>query len=177
MIMRRHNQRSRRFRGAAYVEALIMLPVFIATWWGYYYLGNAYHARNRAAADARFVAWNDAKGAADSCGDPEPNCPDCSESGRNGESAERDVIGEANQNQEGQNFGWIMEVIGPLFGPTTIGSDVESYEAGSRSGNVGATLGVLCVARRRTLPGLLKEVVCGLPGVGQLLEFLTFCRD
>lgn len=160
-------QRKRRSRGAAYAEACVMIPVFITIIWSYHLLYNANVARHSSMANARSVAWENAMegctffdGGSDAC------------------------VGDGCTDAEAVSSGldsWIIDILGPLFGPPVSGSSTVNYEVGGTpfglmsGGAATAHINLVCTSKRQTLWEILKEAICNVPGLGSFLSFISFC--
>ena len=174
--------RAKRSRGAAYAEAIIMLPVFIVTLWGYQLLFSGHRARTAAMSQARHAAWASSM---EGCGlgeDAISTCPGCDGSS---DSAPGDVPGDAGAIWDRlQDIPFIGGILSGLFGPMVDGSGSQTYAStysGARSdrqknGEARAAVHVVCNTKRETLGDIIKRALCNTPVVGALVSFIPdFC--
>lgn len=157
--------RKRRSRGAAYAEACVMIPVFITIIWAYHLLYNANVARGTAMMNARSAAW-------------ERSMEGCTFF--EGGACEGDGCVEGSSASEGLDS-WIVDILGPLFGPPANGASTVDYNVGGTpwglmsGGAASADIRLVCNTKRQTLWQILKEAICNVPGLGSFLSFISFC--
>ncbi|MFK8001401.1 MAG: hypothetical protein AB8H86_17530 [Polyangiales bacterium] len=160
-------QRKRRSRGAAYAEACVMIPVFITIIWAYHLLYNANVARGTAMMNARSQAWE-----LSMAGCTFFEGGSCEGSG----CADGAAVGDGLSGS-----GWIMDILGPIFGPNVSGASSVDYEVGGTpwglmsGGAASADVSLVCNTKRQTLWMILKEAICNVPGLGSFLDFISFC--
>lgn len=160
-------QRKRRSRGAAYAEACVMIPVFIIIVWSYHLLYNANIARHTSMMNSRSQAW-------------ELSMAGCTFF--EGGSCEGDGCGDGG-GVEGAlaDDGWIMAILGPIFGPNVTGASNVAFEVGGTpwgmmsGGSASSRVTLVCNTKRQTLWMILKEAICNVPGLGSFLSFINFC--
>ena len=147
-------------RGAAYAEALIVLPVLILIMGGNYLLLNAGVAKTTAMNSVRRDAWHTANGSG--C-DESNECPgDCDTFDGGGGPVSR-VMGWI---QGLANIPLIGDIVENFFGvPTTVGAN-ESFEVpGAFTGvqnTASAGYRIMCNTERKTIRMLMTEAFCGL---------------
>ncbi len=177
MMLSRH--RNRRTRGAAYAEAVIMLPVFMILMWGYYLLYNGHGARRTAMAGARTSAW---EASMEGCGllDEATNtCESCGDSPGEGPLAPSGVFDSLTSG----SMSWLGDIIGGLFGPLVGRQNNAEYDAHfvpedslRDGGTVRARMQVVCNTKRETLLGIIKQALCRSGLIGGILDFIgDFC--
>jgi hypothetical protein len=144
-----------------------MIPVFITIIWSYHLLYNANVARGTAMMNARSSAW-------------ELSMAGCTFLERGG--CEGDGCAEGEAAGEGlSGDSWIMDILGPIFGPNVSGASSVNYEVtgtpwGLMSGGAAnADIQLVCNTKRQTLWQILKEALCNVPGLGSFLSFISFC--
>lgn len=164
-------RRNRRTEGAAYAEAVIMLPVFFIIFTGFYVLYNANTARLDAMSVARTEAWRIAS----------EGCP-------LGESSEcvGDACGaigtvtsglDAALAGTGPARALLQSVLDSLLGPNTMASDTQTF-AGSGAfsgGSAGAAYQVVCNTQRETFMGLIKRAACAMVPTAVASYLSSFC--
>ena len=172
MMMLTRNNRRGRSRGAAYAEALIMLPVFFITLWGYQLLFHGHSAKAEAAAVSRTSAWETSMAGCGLLDESDSTCSGCPAADTS------DVIGALG----GEAMGWFSGILGGLFGPMVGAGAVEDYNSGegfsslSRDGSVSASMGVVCNTKRETLISIIKQALCENPIMGPIVSYISdFC--
>ena len=144
-----------------------MIPVFITIIWAYHLLYNANVARGTAMMNARSDAWELSMAGCTFFEGGSCTGDGCAEGG-GVEGALADD-------------GWIMAILGPIFGPNVTGSSSVNYEVGGTpwglmsGGSASAHVMVVCNTKRQTLWMILQEAICNVPGLGSFLDFINFC--
>lgn len=145
-----------------------MIPVFITIIWAYHLLYNANVARGTAMMNARSQAWELSMAGCTFFEGGSCEGSGCGEGGAVG-----DGLGGSNS--------WIMDILGPIFGPTVSGASSVDYEVGGTpwglmsGGAASADVSLVCNTKRQTLWMILKEALCNVPGLGSFLDFISFC--
>ena len=99
-----------------------------------------------------------------------------------GGSCEGDGCGEGGALGDGlAGDSWIMDILGPIFGPNVSGASDVAYEVGGTpwgmmsGGSASSHITLVCNTKRQTLREVLKEAICNVPGLGSFLDFINFC--
>lgn len=154
-------------RGAAYVEALSIIPFFLIVWVGLNFMYNIRLEKQARYAGARTCAWEWSN---QGCEGEKPKS--CIDSTSGGEKETEDFGGQqrqmTNMLRETQDGNWANKVIGAIFGESfetqSEGTVTIPGRFGGGQGKIRSNYYLLCNERPQEVGDIVKKVACELPG-------------
>jgi hypothetical protein len=160
----RSSTRALRLRGAASIEAALLLPVFAIVLCALFFIGRLYLARAETRAAARRCAFVHA---ARGCAEPPPSCGQVLDADR-GERAPSEAAALRARTSRHDRFGVLSRV--PLLGEAIDGLSGTAFHArversvarpwGAAPAEVTGTAAVLCNERPRNVATAVRRVFC-----------------
>lgn len=166
-MRRRRTSLPRDTRGAAYTEAVIVIPVFALLWAGVIYTGQSFHAKSVATQQARRCAWAYANGGCDQVpegcegvvGERTRQHADDDLDGIAGDDADgiRDGVSDMTTEGMGVADGLVSAIVGSHTDAIGGSAVSEPEVLGGDDRTVHSRYRVMCNERKKTLGGIVKR--------------------